>query len=61
MKLLKLCKDLLTKAIHSLEVTSGMQCACNSLFSICWSTVRRVAIWKNTDLNYILIKGDEVF
>ena len=42
-------------------VTSGMQCACNSLFSICWSTVRRVALWKNTDLDYILINGDEIF
>ena len=42
-------------------VTSGMQCACNSLFSICSSTVRRVAIWKITDLDYILIKGNEIF
>ena len=40
---------------------SGMQCACNSLFSICWSTLRRVAIWKNTDLDYILIKGENCY
>ena len=42
-------------------VTSGMQCAYNSLFYICWSTVRRVAIWKYTDLDCILIQGDEIF
>ena len=26
--------------------TAGIQCACNSLFAIAWSSVRKVTIWK---------------
>ena len=42
-------------------VTAGIQCACNSLFSICWSVIRRAALWSSTDLDYILIKGDSTY
>ena len=41
--------------------SAGIQCACNTLTSICWSVNRRVKIWKSFDLDYILIKGNEIF
>ena len=25
--------------------TAGVQCACNSLYALCWSTVKRVTVW----------------
>ena len=34
--------------------TSGIQCGCNSLFAICWSSIKRVSVWKSWDLDYIL-------
>ena len=42
-------------------ITAGTQCACNSLFSICWSTIRRTALWNKLDLDFILIKGDAIY
>ena len=41
--------------------TSGIQCACNSLFAICWSSIKRVSIWKPLDLDYVLEHGDALF
>ena len=41
--------------------TSGIQCACNSLFAICWSSIKRVSIWKSWDLDYVLEHGDALF
>ena len=41
--------------------TAGIQCACNALFALCWSTVKRVTIWKTMDMDYILEKGDELY
>ena len=41
--------------------TAGSQCACNSLFSICWSVIRKVSVWKTLDLDTILIEGDRVY
>ena len=31
-------------------VSAGMQCTCNSLFSICWSKIIKVYYWKPCDL-----------
>ena len=39
----------------------GKQCACNTLTSICWSVNRRIKIWKTSDLDFLLTKGDELF
>ena len=25
--------------------TGGMQCYCNALFALCWSTIRKVSVW----------------
>ena len=38
--------------------TAGVQCACNSLYALCWSTVKRVTVWTTRDLDYILENGD---
>ena len=37
------------------------QCACNALYAICFSIVKKVSIWKSFDLDYILENGDETF
>ena len=42
-------------------ISAGKQCAANTVFSVCWTKVRNVTIWKNYDLDYILHKGDRVF
>ena len=41
--------------------TAGRQCACNALFSVCWSVARKVSLWKSYDLDNILIEGDKLY
>ena len=41
--------------------TAGTQCACNALFSLCWARIKSVAYWNSCDLDYVLIKGDEIY
>ena len=41
--------------------SAGKQCSCITLTSVCWTTVRKVTIWKNFDLDFILRKGDKVY
>ena len=41
--------------------SANKQGATNSLFSICWTIVRNINIWKDFDLDYILHKGDIIF
>ena len=41
--------------------TAGRQCACNALFSICWSVVRDICNWKSIDLDYILFEGYKLY
>ena len=38
--------------------TAGVQCACNSLFAICWSVIRKVSLWQSCDMDHMLVKGD---
>ena len=38
--------------------TAGIQCACNSLFTLCWSSIKRVAVWITSDLDHVLESGD---
>ena len=35
--------------------------ACNALFSVCWSVIRKVSLWKSYDLDNILIQGDKLY
>ena len=37
--------------------TVGVQCACNSLFALCWSQVKTVSRW----LNHVLTEGDLLY
>jgi len=39
----------------------GKQCSYMALFSICWTKIRKVNIWKDADLDDILHNGDRVF
>jgi len=41
--------------------TAGSQCACNALYSLFWSRIRPVSIWKYSDLDFILIEGDKLY
>ena len=38
--------------------TAGVQCACNSLFVVCWSVIRKVSLWQSCDMDHLLVKGD---
>ena len=38
-----------------------IQCTCNPLFAIAWSTVRKVTLWKGLDLDNVLNNGDQLF
>ena len=41
--------------------TVGVQCACNSLYALCWSEIRQVSIWKPGDFDHILFEGDILY
>ena len=41
--------------------TAGRQCACNSLFSIFWSSIRSISRWTSHDLDKILTEGDKIY
>ena len=41
--------------------SAGTQCSCNALYAICYSSVKKVSIWKYWDVDYILEHGDAVF
>ena len=36
-------------------------CACNALFSICWSLVRKISCRTTQDLDHILIRADHLY
>ena len=38
--------------------TAGLQCVCNSLMSIVWSSIKHISYWRLQDLDNILINGD---
>ena len=40
---------------------AGIQCACNSLYALCWSTIKRISVWTTSDLYYVLENGDSLF
>ena len=57
----KLSKDRSIKVIQKFGHTAGIQCACNSLFAICWSVIKRVTVCTTSDLDYILENGDSMY
>ena len=42
-------------------MSSGIQCSCMSLMSVCWTLFKSVSIWDSFDLDCILQKGDFLF
>ena len=43
------------------RTTAGIQCAQNSLFTLCFSQVKKVFRWNTPDLDYILTEGDILY
>ena len=41
--------------------SAGKKCACNALFSVCWSVVGKVSIWRTYDFDSILIESDKIY
>ena len=41
--------------------TAGGQCACNAMFSICWSLMRNIFYLTHWDLDHILNEGDNLY
>ena len=39
----------------------GIQCSRMALMAICWTLLKRIALWKPADLDCILQKGDDIF
>ena len=42
-------------------VTAGRQCACNALYFIALSVVKRISQWKSFDLDHIIMSGDRMY
>ena len=38
--------------------TAGIQCACNSLYALCWVQIKQIFHWGKSDLDHILVEGD---
>ena len=41
--------------------SSGKQCSCMSLTAICWTSIRKITIWKAFDNDFILVQGDKLY
>lgn len=54
-----------TKSFHQGDArfsdTAGMQCMCNALLSICYSTVKNAWYWAYWDLDYILTHENHLY
>ena len=61
MKLEKVVQGNFNQSNEMFEENAGKQSAAMTLFSICWTKVRRISLWKSFDLDYILHKGDAIF
>ena len=41
--------------------SAGKQCSCMSLAAVCWSTLRKLSVWKESDLDFVLEYGNKVY
>ena len=60
-KILKVVQGSFHQADIKFGETAGRQCACNILFSIAWSTIRRVGFSNTADIDFILTEGDLIY
>ena len=37
---------------------AGIQCACNSLYALCWVQIKQIFHWGKSDLDHILVEDD---
>ena len=42
-------------------ISSGMQCSCMALMSVCWTLFKRVVLWDSFELDSILENGDQLY
>ena len=61
MKLEKVVQGNFNQSNDMFGENAGKQSAAMTLFSICWTKVRRINLWKSFDLDYILRKVDATF
>ena len=38
--------------------SAGIQCACNSLYALCWVQIKQIFHWGKSDLDHILVEDD---
>ena len=57
-KILKVIQGSFHQGHHKFGHTAGIQCACNSLYALCWSVIKCVSVWTTSDLDYVLENGD---
>ena len=60
-KILKTVQGSFHQADPRFRETAGRQCACNALYSITWSVIRRIGLWNTSDLDFILFEGDKLY
>ena len=60
-KILKITQGSFHQADIKFGETAGRQCACNTLFSIAWSAIRRAGLWNTTDIDFILTESDKIY
>ena len=41
-------------------VTQGIQCICICLYSVCFSSFKHIFEWPSEDLEYVIVKGDQL-
>ena len=41
--------------------SAGLQCGINCIVSTCFSVVKKVSLWNQSDLDYVLETGNEYF
>ena len=44
-----------------LRETAGIQCTSDAYFAIIFTAIKKVSLWKATEINYVLDKGDMLF
>ena len=61
MDILKVVQGSFSQNDNRFGKSCGKQCACMALTSICMTNVRKPFIWKEVDLDFILMQGDALY
>ena len=41
--------------------TEGIQCACNVLYALCWTQIKKIFNWVRRNLDHIFAEGDNLY